>query len=102
MFRYRPDIEAENGFFVKYSLFVMIMIILVVVYVWQNVEVLKMKIAYADAVEKQKRIIVSNDYLVYEIEKLKRIDLVEAIAVENGLTEVQYDDVVVIRKESSE
>ncbi len=100
MFKYKPELEPGSDFFLKYSMYVIIMIILVVFYVWQNVEVLKMKIALSDSIDHQKQIIISNDFLINEIEKLKRIDLIEVIAAENNLKEVQYEDVVVIRKDS--
>lgn len=84
----------------KYTTIVVVMIIMVIFYVWQNVEVLKMKLAYQDSKLKQKRIIVENDRLIYEIEKLKRIDKIEILAQENDLKEIDYEDVFVIQKDA--
>ena len=66
----------------KYFIIALIMILLVILYVWQNIKVVTLEMDFNRSLQIEKRLIVINDRLKYEIEKLRRMDLVEAFAKE--------------------
>ena len=53
----------------KYAGIVAVTVFLFVLYVWQSVEVMKLKLDYDRAVREQKKLILANDRLIFEIEK---------------------------------
>ena len=71
-------------------------IIFIIFYVWQNVEVVKIKIDYRKALSEERKLINRNDKLRYEIERYRRMDLVEKYAAENGMRELTPNDFVTI------
>lgn len=97
MFKHRSGEEPGSGVFVKYFFLVIIMISLVIVYVWQNIEVMKMKMDYRRAVKLQKNLIKENDRLLYEIEKIKSFENIEIYAEKNNLKEIEYNDLIIVK-----
>ena len=75
------------------------MIFFIIAYVWQNVGVMKIKIEYRKAVAEERQLVNKNDRLRYEIERLRRMDLVERYAAENGMRELEPGDFVAIEIE---
>jgi hypothetical protein len=73
-----------------------LIIIFFILYVWQNVEVMKIKIDYRKALNEERQLINKNDKLRYEIERYKRMDLVERYAAEKGMRELTPYDFVTI------
>ena len=57
---------------------------------------MKIKIDYRKALLEQRQLINKNDRLRYEIEKYKRMELVEKFAAENGMKELTPYDFVTI------
>lgn len=74
------------------------MIFLVILYVWQNIEVMQMKMHYEKSIEYKKELIKKRDRLLYDIERYKRLSLVEAYAEQNGLRRMAPGDAVMIEK----
>jgi hypothetical protein len=60
--------------------------------VFQNVEVMKMKMECRKAAEVEKRLIIKNDKLRYEIERCKNIDLIDRYAEQNGMRYITPHD----------
>lgn len=85
----------------KYFLIALAMILFVILYVWQNIEVMKIKLEYSEALEKEKELIKMNDRLRFEIEKYKTMDLIEAYAERYGLRQITPRDfeIIVVRKD---
>ena len=81
---------------IKYFITALSVIIFVILYVWQNVEVMKIKIDYRKALKEERQLINMNDRLKYEIERFKRLDLVEKYALENGMRQLTPYDFVTI------
>ena len=77
-------------------------IIFIIFYVWQNVEVVKIKIDYRKALSEERQFVNRNDKLRYEIERYRRMDLVEKYAAENGMRELTPSDFVTIDMENGE
>lgn len=69
----------------------------VVVYVWQNIEMMKMKMDYRKLVNSVKEATETNDRLKYEFEKIRSFRNIEAGAVRNGFREIGPSDLVVIK-----
>jgi hypothetical protein len=85
----------------KYFLVAFVMIIFVILYVWQNIEVMKIKLEYSEALEEEKELIKRNDRLRFEIEKYKTMDLIEANAERYGMRRITPRDfeIIVVRKD---
>ena len=77
------------------------MVLFVVIYVWQNIDMMRMKIDYEKALRTEKQLIKDNDRLRYEIEKFKSMDVIIKYAEENGmkrLTPMDFDAIVIRKK----
>lgn len=90
--------EPGGKEYIKYFFIVIMMISLVIVYVWQNIEVMKMQMDYKHAVKLQKKLIKENDSLMYEIEKYRSFERIEIFSEENGLKELEYNDIIIVEK----
>lgn len=86
---------------VRYTVLVMVMIFFVILYVWQNIEIMQMKMQYDKSVEYKKELIKRRDRLLYDIERYRRLSLVEAYAEQNGLRRMTPNDAVRIIKEDN-
>ena len=61
------------------------MSLFVILYVWQNIEIVKIEMEYGRFPARGARLVRDNDRLLYEIERYRRIDVVEEYARRNGL-----------------
>jgi hypothetical protein len=68
------------------------MSLLVILYVWQNIEIVKIGMKYDTLAAQERRLINDNDRLQYEIERYRRIDLVEERARKNGFRQMLPGD----------
>ncbi|MCP4129385.1 MAG: hypothetical protein GY754_00075 [bacterium] len=66
--------------------------VFLVLYVWQNVEVMRLESNYRKELSAKKDLIKENDFLLYKIEQYKRMENVERYARENGLREITPED----------
>lgn len=81
----------------KYFTIVFMISLFVVFYVWQNIEMMKMKMDYKKLIRTEKEIIVVNDKLKFEFERLRNFRSIEANAEKNNLKQISPDDLVVIK-----
>ncbi len=92
----RPD-------FVRYTILVVVMIFFVILYVWQNIEVMQTKMYYEKSIEYKKELIKKRDRLLYDIERYKRLGLIEAYAEQNGLQRMGPENAVrIVDKEEND
>ncbi len=82
--------------FLKYFIITIIMMLFVIAYVWQNIEVVKMKLDYRKTLEFEKDLVKSNDKILYEIEKYRRLESVEEFAGANDMSLLKPDDFATI------
>ncbi|TAL35713.1 MAG: hypothetical protein EPN93_09660 [Spirochaetes bacterium] len=80
----------------RYIGIVVTIIVFVVLYVWQNIEVMKMKMEYRRGVRIEKQLVKENDRLHYEIERMRRLDRIEKYAQGAGLRYLGPQDFDVI------
>lgn len=73
---------------IQYVLMAFIMMVFIVLYVWQNISVMKIKMELRADTAREMELIKINDRLLYEIEQLRRIDLVEQYAISAGFREL--------------
>jgi hypothetical protein len=78
--------------YIRYIIIVLSAFLFLLLYVWQNVEVTKIKMEYQKALEQEKELIKKNDKLRYEIERYRRMELVEQHAFKLGMRELDYND----------
>ena len=81
----------------KYFSIVLMISIFVVFYVWQNIEMMKMKMDYKKLIRTEKEITVVNDKLKFEYERLRSFRYIEASADKNNLKYISPADLVVIK-----
>ena len=67
-----------------------------VLYVWQNIEVMKIKLEYRKSLKEETRLLKENDRLRYEIERHRTAENVERLARERGMKEIAPRDFDVI------
>ncbi len=66
----------------------MTVLFFIILYVWQNIEVMKIKLEYRKSIKEETRLLKDNDRLRYEIERHRRTDAVEKLARERGMKEI--------------
>ncbi|MCX7679862.1 MAG: hypothetical protein N2316_11690 [Spirochaetes bacterium] len=66
----------------------------VIVYVWQNISMMKLRMECKRAIEKERELYKEHDMLLYEIEKRRKIDVVEGIAQKKGMKRIAPHDVM--------
>lgn len=88
--------ESVRRLVIKYFITALLCILFVIIYVWQNVEVMKIKIDYRKALKEERQLINMNDRLRYEIERYRRMELIEKYAAENGMNALSPYDFVTI------
>jgi len=71
-------------------------ILFVILFVWQNIEVMKIKMDYRRGLQLERQIEMRNDRLRYEIEKLRRMDAIERYAETHGMRRAGPEDIEVI------
>jgi len=81
----------------KYFSIALMISIFVVFYVWQNIEMMRMKMDYKKLIRAEKEITEVNDKLKYEFEKLRSFYHIEANAERNNLKYISPNDLVVIK-----
>ncbi len=83
---------------IKYFIIVLSLSLFAVMNVWQNIEVMKIKLNYKKLTKTEGDIIKKNDRLRYEIEKYKRISLIENNAEALNIKRINKDDFIVLIK----
>jgi hypothetical protein len=72
------------------------MSLFVVLYVWQNIEIVKIEMEYRSLSEKEIQLVKEKDRLLYEIERFRRMDAVEDYARKRGMRQMLPGDFEVI------
>jgi len=81
----------------KYFTIVFMISIFVVFYVWQNIEMMKIKMDYKKLIRTEQEITVVNDKLKFEFERLRNFRSIEANADKSNLKAISPSDLVVIK-----
>ena len=81
----------------KYFTIVFMISIFVVFYVWQNIEMMKLKMDYKKLIRTEQEITVVNDKLQFEFERLRNFRSIEANADKNNIKPISPTDLVVIK-----
>ncbi|OHD65518.1 MAG: hypothetical protein A2176_14115 [Spirochaetes bacterium RBG_13_51_14] len=68
------------------------MTLFVILYVWQNIEIVKIEMECQSLSERKKQLADDNDRLRYDIERYRRMDVVEAYARKKGMRQMQIGD----------
>jgi hypothetical protein len=68
------------------------MSLFVVLYVWQNIEIVKIEMQYKALSGKESQLVKDKDRLLYEIERFRRMDVVEDYARKRGLRQMLPGD----------
>ncbi len=91
----------RNGSSFHFAFVAFLMMIFVVLYVWQNISMMKIRMECRDLVKKERELFKEHDRLLYEIERLRNIDVVEEIALRRGMeriTPLNMKVVIAVRK----
>jgi hypothetical protein len=87
---------ADRREAVKFIGIVVFMILFVILYIWQNVEVMKIKMNYGKEAEVEAGLIRQNDHLRYEIETFRRMNVIEEYARSRGMHALTPGDIEVV------
>ncbi len=80
----------------RYLVIALCVIVFVILYVWQNITVMKIKMGYRAALEREREFRDRNDRGRYEIEKLRRLESVERAAIQAGMRPLTPADLQVL------
>ena len=86
----------------KYFSIVVMISIFVVSYVWQNVEMMKMRTDYKRLIKAERELSAVNDKLKFELEKFRNFHNIEAYADRNNLKRLGPEDLIVIKTDQSD
>ncbi len=85
----------------KYFSIVFMISVYVVFYVWQNIEMMKMKMDYKKLIKTEKEITIINDKLKFDFERLRSFRAIEANAEKNNLRQISPSDLIVLNVNES-
>lgn len=68
------------------------MSVFVILYVWQNIEVVKIEIEHRNLKSRERQLVRDNDRLLYEIERYRSMDVMEEYALKKGLRKILPKD----------
>ena len=83
----------------KYFSIVLMISIFVVFYVWQNIEMMKIKMDYKRLMKSEKEVIQVNDRLRFECERLKSFRYVETDAAKKNFRHITPADLLTVKIE---
>jgi len=81
---------------IRYLIIALSVILFVILYVWQNVEITKIKIMYKNVLKEERELTNRNDRLRFEIEKLRKPEIIEKKAADLGMRDLDHDDFITI------
>mgnify|MGYP001769198894 CR=1 FL=1 len=84
----------------KHFAIVFVMSLFVILYVWQNIEIMKTKMDYKRMVRAEHALAEKNARLKYELERLRNFSSMESKAGRNGLSVIKPSDVIVVKEET--
>ena len=84
----------------KYFLIVIMMSVFIITYVWQNIEIMKMKMEYRKLTGVERELTESNDRVRYNLESLRSFRYMNSFAEKNRLKQIGPGDVIIIDLES--
>jgi hypothetical protein len=73
------------------------MSLFVTLYVWQNIEILKIEFQYQQLSDTEQRLVRDKDQLLYEIERYRSMNAIREYARRNGLKELLPEDFGVVK-----
>ncbi len=101
MFRRRQ--ETGNGAdFIKYSIVAFFMICLVLLFVWQNIEIMKLKMGMQRSLAYKEELLKEQSRLRYEIERKRRYADIEAWALSRGMSWMRNGDFIVLENKNAD
>lgn len=83
----------------KYFAIVLVISLFAVCYIWQNIEVMKIKMDYRKYRDREKALVKDIDRYRYLIERSRRGEVIDRYAQAHGLRQVTPADIDVIRVE---
>jgi len=93
-------VESDNSVNIfRYVTIVLVVMVFVIMYVWQNIEVMRLKMEYRETRSREIDLVKKNDRLLYEICKMNNLDNIREYAGRYGLKPLGAHDVTVIRVE---
>ena len=78
----------------KYFLIVVMMSFFIITYVWQNIEIMKMKMEYRKLINVEMELSEKNDRIRFNLESLRSFRYMKSFAEKNRLKQIGPDDVI--------
>lgn len=78
----------RNGGSVHFAFVAFLVMMFVVLYVWQNISMMKIRMECRDRVKRERELFKEHDRLLYQIERFRSIDVVEEIALRRGMERI--------------
>ena len=85
-------VDEGSRSYMAYFILVLGVFVFVMLYVWQNVEVTKLKIEYRKLLKKQEVLVKENDRILYDIERSRQFEYLERSAASMGMKKITPND----------
>jgi len=85
----------------KYFFIVAMISLFVLFYVWQNIEVMKMKMEYRRLANIERSLSEENKRLLFDIERMRNFKKVESSLSGSGVKRITPEDVLVVKSKES-
>jgi exosome complex RNA-binding protein Rrp4 len=82
---------------IKYFGTAFAIVVFVIFTVWQNIEVMKIRLDVSRLEKDEREILKKNDSILYRIEKMKRIDKISSEAGERNIKKITPGDLIVLK-----
>lgn len=83
----------------KYFMIVAMMSVFVLLYVWQNIEVMRMKMEYRKLINVEHELTEENKRSLSELERLRNFRTVESAVAGRGVRRMGPQDVLILKNE---
>jgi len=80
----------------KYFSIAFLLTVFVILYVWQNVEVMKIRMDFRRLNKTKQELVMKNDRIRYDIERYRHLDIIAQRAEKQGRETMKPTDVVVL------
>jgi len=87
---------------VKYFFVTFLISTFVIIYVWQNIEVMKIKMTYNRLLESEKVLADEQQKLRYEFEKRRNFENIKKVAGSRGFKQIEPEDVYFFKESSDD
>lgn len=82
----------SEGGNIRYFIMAFSIVVFIFMYVWQNVGMMKLRLEISRSLQEETQLMKMNDRLRYEMERYRRMEVIERFAEQTGMKEITPGD----------